>query len=261
MNGYGYSCTLSFPKLIVYHTYSSTYLVCISTHSEKPVPFSTRSPSAHHLFQCVPDSSCPRCNTTCVDEYAHIYRYDWFRDLFGLLFRPVRSACALRAGRYATVVEQSRKLVNAHQFNNEPLRILLAALGSGLHATDSFLASTLSKHLLREVRLADAAIKNKDALRWNPTLRRYGLPSAPTNKGGENDDAVDDEDEATREGSPTATEKEFVLDKTNLPTKSNPINIALYGQICLAARSYQSALCTSVAVTLTYQCLDLLTDF
>ncbi|KAI0945905.1 hypothetical protein AcV7_010019 [Taiwanofungus camphoratus] len=150
--------------------------------------------------------------------------------------------CALRAGRYATVVEQSRKLVNAHQFNNEPLRILLAALGSGLHATDSFLASTLSKHLLREVRLADAAIKNKDALRWNPTLRRYGLPSAPTNKGGENDDAVDDEDEATREGSPTATEKEFVLDKTNLPTKSNPINIALYGQICLAARSYQSAL-------------------
>ena len=130
-------------------------------------------------------------------------------------------------------MEQSRKLINAYQFNNEPLRILLASLGNGLRATDAFLASTLSKHLLREIKLADAAVKKPDAIRWNTTLRRYGLG---TGKGGDGDE-VDEEDEAPREGSVVSAEK------ARLPTKANPVNVAVYGQICLAAKSYQSALC------------------
>lgn len=142
-------------------------------------------------------------------------------------------ACAIHVGQFPTAVEQSRKLVNAYQFNNEPLRILLASLGNGLRATDAFLASTLSKHLLREIRLADAALKKPDAIRWNTTLRRYGLG---TSKGGDVDD-VDEEDEAPREGSVASSEK------ARLPTKANPVNVAVYGQICLAAKSYQSALC------------------
>ncbi|EPS96052.1 hypothetical protein FOMPIDRAFT_1151328 [Fomitopsis schrenkii] len=140
--------------------------------------------------------------------------------------------CAIHVGQFPTAVEQSRKLVNAYQFNNEPLRILLASLGNGLRATDAFLASTLSKHLLREIRLADAALKKPDAIRWNTTLRRYGLG---TSKGGDVDD-VDEEDEAPREGSVASSEK------ARLPTKANPVNVAVYGQICLAAKSYQSAL-------------------
>ena len=95
-------------------------------------------------------------------------------------------------------MEQSRKLINAYQFNNEPLRILLASLGNGLRATDAFLASTLSKHLLREIKLADAALKKPDAVRWNTTLRRYGLG---TNKG--DDDDVDEEDEESESLSAT----------------------------------------------------------
>ncbi|KAH9921621.1 TPR-like protein [Fomitopsis serialis] len=140
--------------------------------------------------------------------------------------------CAIHVGQFPTAVEQSRKLINAYQFNNEPLRILVASLGSGLRATDAFLASTLSKHLLREIKLADAALRKPDAVRWNSTLRRYGLGSS---KSGDGDD-VDEEDDAPREGSTVSEEK------ASLPTKGNPVNVAVYGQICLAAKSYQSAL-------------------
>ena len=84
----------------------------------------------------------------------------------------------MHAGRYDVVVEQARKLVNAHQFNTAPLRVLLAALASGFHATDGFLASTLSKHLLRELRSTDTALKNPEGLRWNGTLKRFSVGGA-----------------------------------------------------------------------------------
>ena len=119
----------------------------------------------------------------------------------------------------------------------------MASLGNGLRATDAFLASTLSKHLLREIKLADAALKKPDAVRWNTTLRRYGLG---TNKG--DDDDVDEEDEAQREGSTVSAEK------ARLPQKANPVNVAVYGQICLAAKSYQSALCRSPYPLWVYFC-------
>ena len=130
-----------------------------------------------------------------------------------------------------TVVEQARKLINGHQFNNEPLRVLVSSLGSGLRATDAFLASTLSKHLLRELRLADAAVKDPDTLRFNNAQRRWNLPGT-TGKA----DADDDDDDVE---APAVAE----LEKSKLPTKPNAVNLAVYGQILLAAKSYQSALC------------------
>ena len=143
-------------------------------------------------------------------------------------------ACSIHARKFGFVVEQARKLVNAHQFNNEPLRILIASLGSGLQATDAFLVSTLSKHLLRELKVSDVAVKNRDALRWNATLRRYG-PAGASSRAEEPDEALEDHVDGAK-------------DETNgagalVPTKDNPVNVALYGQLCLASRSYQSALC------------------
>ncbi|KAH9944859.1 TPR-like protein [Amylocystis lapponica] len=146
-------------------------------------------------------------------------------------------ACAAKFGEFQTVVEQARKIINAYQFNNEPLRILLVSLGGGLRATDAFLASTLSKHLLREIRQSDVAVKQKDRLRWNATVRRYSLAVGKA----EPDDGVEDEDEVLRGESPGALEKSSAP-KVTLPTKDNPIGVAVYGQICLAAKSYQSAL-------------------
>ena len=135
------------------------------------------------------------------------------------------------AGRADVVVEDVRKLINTHQYNNEPFRILLASLSSGLYNTDAFLASTLTKHLLREVRGIDTAVKNPESLKWNNVSKRYAIV-------GKTDD---DEDDASLE--PASNTQDTSEGKPPLPTKENPIIVALYGQICLAAKSYQSALC------------------
>ncbi|KAH9997918.1 TPR-like protein [Russula vinacea] len=141
-------------------------------------------------------------------------------------------ACAIHAQRYPAVVEHCRKFIVIHQFHNEPLRMLCACLASGYRATDAFIASTLQKHLFREMRLYDTAVHNKDALRWNAIPRRWGM-----NKSGEADEGVDDE--PNPEGVEGADEKNPA---PQLPTKDNPAIFALYGHICLAGKSYQSAI-------------------
>lgn len=142
------------------------------------------------------------------------------------------AACSSATGRPEVIVEQSRKLVNAHQYNNEPYRLLLASLNSGLRNTDAFLASTLTKHLLRDIKGNDAALKTPEVLRWNAVLKRYGVGTK----------AEDDEDDGA--GAEPAAETDSTSSRPRLPTKENPVGVALYGQICLAAKSYQSALCT-----------------
>ena len=130
-------------------------------------------------------------------------------------------------------MEQSRKLINSHQYNNEPYRLLLASLNSGLRNTDAFLASTLTKHLLRDIKGGDTALKNPEVLRWNPILKRYGVGAK-----------VEEDDEDGGNAEPTVPTDGDGASKPRLPTKENPVGVALYGQICLAAKSYQSALCT-----------------
>ncbi|KAH9969571.1 TPR-like protein [Russula dissimulans] len=141
-------------------------------------------------------------------------------------------ACAIHAQRYPVVVEHCRKFIVIHQFNNEPLRMLCACLASGYRATDAFIASTLQKHLFREMRLYDTAVHNKDALKWNTIPRRWGMNKS----GGEADEGVDDE--PNLEG----VEGDEKNPAPQLPTKDNPAIFALYGHICLAGKSYQSAI-------------------
>jgi general transcription factor 3C polypeptide 3 (transcription factor C subunit 4) len=146
------------------------------------------------------------------------------------------------------VVEQARKLINQHQFNNEPLRILMASLASGLKVTDSFITSTLQKHLFREMKLSDTAVKNPDILKWIPLNKRY----APTGQGkstdpDEGDDDGEDNDRGSLENESTAQDK---FKRPEIPTKENPVIVTIYGQICIAAKSYQSAICTFSVITL-----------
>lgn len=164
-------------------------------------------------------------------------------------------ACSITAGRYSIAVEQSRKLINSHQFNNEPLRLLCASLASGLRPTDVFIASTLCKHILRDLRLCDTALKNKDQMKWNVVLRRYGFPSAASNKGGDGDDVVDDDDQ-NEEPDDAEDLPSNDSDRLSYPTKSNPIGVAIYGQICMVSKSHQSALCKFLHV-LEIQSIDL----
>ncbi|KAG5653250.1 hypothetical protein H0H81_001507 [Sphagnurus paluster] len=142
--------------------------------------------------------------------------------------------CAIAEQRPNIVVEQARKLITMHQFNNEPQRILIAVLSSGLRPTDAFITSTLQKHLFREMKLADLAVKNPEVLRWNPLNKRYAPTAAVKTEPG--DGAEEDAADAV----PAAVEKDVKV--TEIPTKYNPIIVTIYGQICIAAKSYQSAI-------------------
>jgi len=148
-------------------------------------------------------------------------------------------ACAIYVKRYPIVVEQARRLVHTHQFNNEPFRVLMASLSSGLRPTDAFITSTLQKHLFREIKLSDVAVKSRDSLRWNTSGKRWGLASGGAG-------VMDDEHEDGEPDEPPGEDKGTI---PNVPTKDNPILVTMYGQVCLAARSYQSALCTSLAAS------------
>ncbi|KAI6048063.1 hypothetical protein EDC04DRAFT_2556141 [Pisolithus marmoratus] len=148
--------------------------------------------------------------------------------------------CAISAGNYPVAVEQCRKLINTYQFNNEPFRILMSSLSNGLRATDSFISSTLQKHLFRELRLSDAAVRTPELLKWNSSSRRYNLSST---KAGEDDDgvkggdALDEEVDDAGDADPSGDKRQ-----PQLPTKNNPMPVTIYGQLCLAAKSYQSAI-------------------
>jgi len=75
-------------------------------------------------------------------------------------------------------------------------------------------------------------VHNKESLKWNAVSRRWGMTRA-----GEVDEGV--EDEPNLEGA-EGDEKASV---PQLPAKDNPTIFALYGHICLAGKSYQSAIC------------------
>lgn len=166
-------------------------------------------------------------------------------------------ACAIHAERHDVVVEQCRKLITHHQFNNEPLRILVASLASGLRNTDAFITSTLQKHLFREMKSSDTAVKNPSSLKWNPLNKRYAPKGGSKSTAGA--DEVEGEEDEEIEGGGVEEEYEnasnsMVMnnEKTSstsappLPTRENPLIIAMYGQICIAAKSYQSAICMSL---------------
>jgi general transcription factor 3C polypeptide 3 (transcription factor C subunit 4) len=144
-------------------------------------------------------------------------------------------------------VEQCRKLINQHQFNKEPLRILTASLASGLRNTDAFITSTLQKHLFREMKLSDVAVKNPGNLRWNPLNKRYALKGGSTKDMDEVDGEVDGDGEGNEDDGDAVdasnTEPSTQTTTPPLPTKEDPMIVTIYGQICIAAKSYQSAIC------------------
>jgi general transcription factor 3C polypeptide 3 (transcription factor C subunit 4) len=170
------------------------------------------------------------------------------------------AAVAIYVKDYRTAVDHARKIITGHQFNNEPLRILIASLSSGLLPTDAFITSTLQKHLFREMKLSDTAVKNPDMLKWNPLNKRY----APTgSKVAEHEHEQDDDenDEVNKEdegagpsASATTSQSREQANLPPIPTKFNPVIIAIYGQICISAKSYQSAICSfkSSCLTLRY---------
>jgi len=130
------------------------------------------------------------------------------------------------------VVEHGRKIIFTYQFNNEPIRILLAALASGHRQLDAFVASAFQKAMLREVRFSDLAVNHPEQVKWNLSKRRF-FNSAAASKS-EYDDEGEGEDDTSAD--PT----QMQVDAPSLPHKPNPLLVTMYGQSCT---SYQSAIC------------------
>ena len=132
------------------------------------------------------------------------------------------------------MVEHGRKIIFTYQFNNEPVRILLAALASGHRQLDAFVTSAFQKAMLREVRFSDIALSHPEQVRWNSSKHRF-FSSAATAKS-EYDDEGEGEDD-------TGIDLNQVqADAPTLPKKPNPLLVTMYGQCCT---SYQSAICAS----------------
>lgn len=125
----------------------------------------------------------------------------------------------------------------------------MASLASGLKVTDSFITSTLQKHLFREMKLSDTAVKNPDILKWNPLNKRYAATgqskSTDPDEGGEDDGEENERGSLENESNTQDKQK-----RPEIPTKENPVIVTIYGQICIAAKSYQSAICTCFIIIL-----------
>ncbi|KAJ7192484.1 hypothetical protein GGX14DRAFT_552972 [Mycena pura] len=154
--------------------------------------------------------------------------------------RVALMTCAAAAGQFQGVVEQSRKLHYTHQFHNEPLRMMMAALGSGLRATDAFLDTTFQKYLHREMLLLDAAAHRPESVMWSPSHKRFSLTAACGREAPDSGDEDLEDHEVTSMTGDGGRRKRPCLPE-NAKT-ANPIVVAIYGQMCLIAKSYQSAI-------------------
>ncbi|KAF9034941.1 hypothetical protein BJ165DRAFT_670558 [Panaeolus papilionaceus] len=60
---------------------------------------------------------------------------------------------------------------------------------------DSFVMSTPQKHLFRELKLSDTAVKNPGILRWNGLSRQYAATATTSSVAGKKRDDDDDDEE------------------------------------------------------------------
>lgn len=143
---------------------------------------------------------------------------------------------------HETILEQCRAMINAHQFNNEPFRLLLVALGSGLRATETLIAPNFQKHVYREMKMTDAIVHGKE-IKWNPTRGRYVLLDDKEDKDddGEGEGEGESQPSSSKKTAETKTKTRIPMHKT--PTKPNPFHLSFYGMLCTSAKSYQSGLC------------------
>ncbi|EJD05267.1 TPR-like protein [Fomitiporia mediterranea MF3/22] len=145
------------------------------------------------------------------------------------------ATCALHARRFATVLQVFRRLMLTYQFNNEIVRLFLAALASGLSPADQIVNTSFQKFVLREIRIHAAALEGN--AHWTPTTQRFMITTPASGK--KDPDEVEDDDGGDE---PERSVKDISDGGSSRPTKNNPVMPTLYGQSLIIAKSYQSAL-------------------
>jgi len=110
---------------------------------------------------------------------------------------------------YKAVVDHYCKIIFAYQFNNDPIRFLLAVLASAYRQLDTFVAPMLQRAMFREVRFSGLVFSHPEQTKWNPSKRRF-LNSAAAVKS-----EYDDEGEG--EGDTSADLNQTQVDTPGLP--------------------------------------------
>ncbi|KAG8908776.1 transcription factor TFIIIC subunit tfc4 [Tulasnella sp. 403] len=157
-------------------------------------------------------------------------------------------ACATVQRDYPAILEHSRKLIYTHQFNNDPLRLFLACLGSGIHTLDTFIDVNFQKAMKREV-ASYKLVAEGSPMNWDAGRNRWHFvgpkrPEADTNADGEetSDDDAEPVETKSKARSSAATAAVAENPSPSKATKESPVLLALYAHISSCTKSYQSAL-------------------
>ncbi|KAJ7892735.1 TPR-like protein [Mycena olivaceomarginata] len=145
------------------------------------------------------------------------------------ILKHIILSVAYRATEYQT--DDSPGSNDVRRRGPAPLRVFIASLASGYRATDSFIHSPLTKLIHREMRMSHATVKTPELVHWNKQGKRFSIPESKMEEAADDDDASEPD--------------ESVDDAHPLPDaarKPNPLITALYGQMCVSAKSFQSAI-------------------
>ncbi|EJT97237.1 TPR-like protein [Dacryopinax primogenitus] len=174
-------------------------------------------------------------------SFSNIFNTPKYRDTFNVAIL----AGAVFTGNLQTFKEQTRKIIFQNQFNNDAVRLFIAVLGTNIDAYITFTEPKLSKFLVRELKIGQAAAKGErlhtSRGRWVLRRSKQAIDKGDIDV---DDGASEEEEEALPtlgSSAPNLTGKHEYR-QVDLPTKENPFLIGLYGQILMAVRSYQTAL-------------------
>jgi general transcription factor 3C polypeptide 3 (transcription factor C subunit 4) len=128
---------------------------------------------------------------------------------------------------------------------------MLATLGGGMQAMESYIDSKFQKAALREVRLTEKSAQGLP-LRWSDKSFRYIYAPGNADAPGDDDPEVEGEggSDADNDGETgvlaggvgPGDKVARMAPQPPRATKISPVMLAQYGQICLCARSFQSAI-------------------
>ncbi|KAJ7136137.1 hypothetical protein C8R44DRAFT_769783 [Mycena epipterygia] len=138
--------------------------------------------------------------------------------------------CAIAARRCCVVVEQCKKIMASHRFKNEPLRILLAAVGSGLPSTDAFMYPPLQKVVCREMKYSPSISDESPKGNTSPSTRStFSMPKT---------EGVNEEGNVGQGDGINNTVVHPIPEAAHM----NPVMTAVYAEMCSISKQYQSAI-------------------
>jgi len=178
-------------------------------------------------------------------------------------------ACAAYTRNPHVIVEQCRLLAKANQYSNEIIRLTLACLDGGVLSADRYISSNFQKFSRRQLKLSPdtttvggsrkqsrrhviTADRRKAAGESKVVVKsRADLGDTDDSSSSESIEDMDSglpstgtEERRKSRSNPEATDRDSsATTPRNHVIKVDPVALVHYAQICMGARSFQSAIC------------------